>query len=108
MAIAAGIIDANGTYTATVVAGRDYVVCVSDDYGGGTLVVNAVDSGANAILIENATFLSSSEPSLYFTAPKNDLQFVLSGATAPNLEVTLCEAQGAPPFTQTGRFVTIS
>lgn len=93
-----GII-ADGEYKiATKFVGVDYAVYATGTYGGGTLTYGYTDSDDNFVALKKAddSDLTATANSGYIiiAPPSGALAVKLTGATAPNIKISLARRQG--------------
>jgi hypothetical protein len=88
-ALSGNTITANGTYEIPAYAGR-WALTLSDDFGSGSMAINWLDDDDNANAYDDSP--TTVALGLDLVVPNsNGIQLVLSGATSPNIVVSLKE-----------------
>lgn len=81
-------ITADGSYEITTAAGRYALGIGGSDFGGGSLAINWRDSAGNAVAYDDSPLTANG--GLELAVPNSaGIQLVLSGATDPDITVSL-------------------
>jgi hypothetical protein len=85
-------ITANGTYTQQITPGRYYALGAGGTFGSGSLAVSWTDVSGNSATLPSSPLTAAG--GFVFVAPANALTLVLSGATDPNIKVSIATVAG--------------
>lgn len=79
-------ITADGTTTQDVTEGAEYAISIGGSFGSGTLSIQWND-GSNANEYPSGSF--TAEGGLVIVTPTDQVDFVVSGSTTPDIDITL-------------------